>query len=150
MFQILQIDGSHSATFQELCPDGVKRCVTMETHYVGEYIKLGGGECDTKAKELKEPKKNPSLFCSLPKPIGLETVPIGNLPTECPVSPPSVNISPRMADIHPGKYKESPLPITCSKWQGMDLFPDPTYFDDMFVWGQRDAIAWAQEQKLTI
>ncbi|KAL4519597.1 hypothetical protein Ndes2437A_g07783 [Nannochloris sp. 'desiccata'] len=39
------VDGGFSATFKELCPPNVKRCITTQEYYPGKYVKAGGGEC---------------------------------------------------------------------------------------------------------
>ena len=80
-----QIDGGFAVSFAELCPTGIKRCIAMESYYIGPYRKSGGGECNEKVEQETDSEEMRVLFCNLPPPKGMKTVPTGSLPLACPV-----------------------------------------------------------------
>ncbi|KAH7623394.1 hypothetical protein NADE_002583 [Nannochloris sp. 'desiccata'] len=139
------VDGGFSATFKELCPPNVKRCITTQEYYPGKYVKAGGGEC---LKNGNDPVASGGEYeCTMSVPSGFKFAPRGNLLTSCPTGSKYFQ-PPGFSDLYPGMHKENPLPYTCSEWQNFSYFPQDDSFQTQFDAGKKDAFIWGQNEGL--
>jgi hypothetical protein len=139
------VDGGYSATFKEMCPPNVKRCIKTQEFYPGTYVKAGGGEC---LKNGNKPvASGAEVPCTIPVPSGFNFDPKGKLPSSCPAGIKYFQ-PPGFSDIYPGMHKENPLPYTCKEWQDFSYFPKPDTFQTQFDAGKKDAFIWGQNEGL--
>lgn len=135
----MQIDGAYSTNFEQLCPKTLRRCVKISCECVKNDTRINAIDRGIEAVGM--------LPCNMPRSNTIQTLPDGMLPRSCPIEIPRM-VDAGKADIFPGKFEENPLPVTCSKWQEMTLFPDPSYYLAMYHMGRKDAIIWAKIQQL--
>jgi hypothetical protein len=139
------IDGGYSATFKEMCPPNVKRCVKTQEYYPGKYVKAGNGTC---LQNGNNPVKAGSkTSCTVAVPSSFKFAPKGNLPTKCPAGSEYFQ-PPGESDLYPGMHKENPLPFTCSEWQSFSYYPKISTFGTQFEAGKKDALLWGQSEGL--
>jgi hypothetical protein len=139
------IDGGNSATFKQMCPPNVKRCVTLQEYYPGKYVRPGNGTCYKNGnKPVSAGGKN---NCTVAVPDGFNFAPKGNLPTKCPAGNDYFQ-PPGFSDIYPGMHKKNPLPFTCEEWQNFSYYPQIDAFQTQFDAGKKDAFLWGQNEGL--
>ena len=130
-----------------MCPWGVKRCVKSQVYYVGKYRKPGNETCYANSAEKSTNGVTLSCTQSLDKNFPFTVV--GKLPTECPSGSTQFQ-PPGEADIYPGMFSENAVSVTCKAWQDLAYYPVLSYMQQMYDYGKKDAILWAQQESLIV